>query len=64
MSKPANRGDYRLQLAGALLTPPCPGPEALARIKQLPAAEQAELRECVDWVEEYELFEDAGACRP
>ena len=44
------RGDYRLSLAGALLTPPCPGPEALA-----------ELRECVDWVEEYERFELASS---
>lgn len=51
------RGEHRLGLAGALLTPPCPGPEALARIKQLPAAEQAELRECVDWVEDFEQAE-------
>ena len=62
MTRMQSRGDYRLQIAGALLTPPCPGPEALARIKQLPAAEQAELRECVDWVEEYEQFEQKWGC--
>ena len=56
-----NRGEHRLQLAGALLMPPCEGSEALARIQQLPKAEAAELRACVDWVEEYEQFEQKKA---
>jgi hypothetical protein len=51
-----SRGQRRLAIAGRLLRPPCEAKDALASIKQ-PAAEQAELRECVDWVEEYERFE-------
>ena len=57
----AGRGQHRLQLAGALLAPTCPGSQALVRIQQLSAAAQAELRECVDWVEEYEQFEQKKA---